>query len=267
MKTFYTKIAEHVLQVMYEDPFVLEHMAKSFWIEEGMPCAPDLVVSINTGYGQSFKNYEVKIAKTRHTIQFSRADYEIWVDSEYRIATIWVHDDLALKHALTNLYSSFIVKQNWGLLVHSSCILEEGSAHLFAGHSGAGKSTAARLSAPRELLSDEATLIKVQEESVTVFNSPFRSDIPPEDCSVICELASIQLLVQSPLIKRELMTKSDAYLQLIDKVFYWDHGSVDTHHVLEMLQKLVKQVPVYRLEFQKNDLFWGLITNDSVYSK
>ena len=50
-----------------------------------------------------------------------------------------------------NLYSSFIAYHNWGLLIHSSCVVNKGEAHIFSGHSGAGKSTAAKLSHPRDL--------------------------------------------------------------------------------------------------------------------
>jgi hypothetical protein len=198
--------------------------------------------------------------KTRTTLMFSRADYEILVDSGYSKATVLVHDELALKHALMNLYSSFIVSRNWGLLLHSSCALEAGKAHLFSGQSGAGKSTAARLSEPRELLSDEATLVKISQQGIQVFNSPFRSEINPTRFEGSCSLSSIQLLHQATENRRELLRKSDALLALFDKVFYWAHSDQETRQVMRLLNSLVDKVPVYDLEFQKNPSFWELIS-------
>lgn len=125
----------------------------------------------------SFVDYNVESIENRNTIQYRRADYVIEVDREFKSATIQVYDELALKHAMMNLYSSFLVYHNWGLLIHSSCVIEKEKAHMFAGQSGAGKSTAAKLSFPRNLLSDEATLVKITPEKVTVFNSPFRSEL------------------------------------------------------------------------------------------
>jgi hypothetical protein len=294
MQTFYTKIADHILKITYDQPFIRDYMARSFQIEERcehdlnqsdsnihanvqthnshiaqthvLPREknhsqnPDLVIIIRGGYGIPFVNYDVQIMKTRTTIRFSRADYEIFVDSSYNEAMLFVHDQLALKHALMNLYSSFIVNQNWGLLLHSSCAIEAGMAHLFAGHSGAGKSTAARLSEPRELLSDEATLVKISPEGIRVFNSPFRSEINPTRFEGSYRLDSVQLLHQAVENRRNLIKKSDALLNLFDKVFYWTHSNKETGQVMRMLSILVDQVPVYDLEFQKNPSFWELIS-------
>lgn len=221
---------------------------------------PDMYLTIVNGYGDSFSDYNVEITKSKNSICYQRTDYRIEVNSEFNRATIMVYDDFALKHALLNLYSSFIVFHNWGLLMHSSCVLDHNKAHMFAGHSGAGKSTAARLSQPRELLSDEATIIKVENDSVTVYNSPFRSDTETNEYVPESPLKSIQLLVQSRAIKRTRIKKSEAVIDLIGKVFYWKHDPEDTKKVLLLLTKLIVSVPVYELQFEKNNNFWELIT-------
>ncbi|WP_347548691.1 hypothetical protein ABFG93_14275 [Pseudalkalibacillus hwajinpoensis] len=181
--------------------------------------APDMVIRLEDNYGIPFIDYDVKIIKDHTKITYQRSDYLIEVDPDYKEATLYVHDELALKHALMNLYSSFIVHHNWGLLIHSSCAIEKGKAHIFSGQSGAGKSTAAKLSHPRELLSDEASILKITDQGVTVYNSPFNSELDSSDLEE-ASLASIQLLHQSLSNRREKISKSDALLQLIDKVFY-----------------------------------------------
>lgn len=113
---------------------VIERNLQSFIYADNQH--PDLVIKIEDGYGVGFKDYEVEIIKDQNQISFQRADYLIKVDSEYKTAKISVNDELALKHALMNLFSSFIVYHNWGLLIHSSCAIEQEKAHLFAGQSG-----------------------------------------------------------------------------------------------------------------------------------
>jgi hypothetical protein len=159
-----------------------------------------------------------------------------------------------------NLYSSFIVYHNWGLLIHSSCAIDNGKAHIFAGQSGAGKSTAAKLSYPRKLLSDEAALIKITPEKVTVFNSPFRSELEAGNFKEQVELASVQILYQALQNNRAKLTKSDALLHLMDKVFFWPHSLDETKTIMRLLTDLVKIVPGYELQFQKNNTFWELIS-------
>ncbi|MBT2657101.1 hypothetical protein J7E81_18030 [Bacillus sp. ISL-18] len=259
MKVIQTKIGDHFIQIMsqFEKPNKILH---NFQTNTEVIQQPDLIIKIKNGYGIPFQDYEVTITKKNNKIIYTRADYLIEVDSEYKTATISVYDDFALKHALTNLYSSFIVHHNWGLLIHSSCVLENGKAHLFSGHSGAGKSTAAKLSFPRQLLSDEASLVKITPNQVTVFNSPFRSELEAEPFEGNVELASIQILFQALQNKRVKLEKSDALLHLMDKVFFWPQSQDEVKKILRLMTQLVKQVPVYELHFQKNNTFWELIS-------
>jgi hypothetical protein len=261
MNKLLTKIGEHYVQIFCESDTLYKSTEKNFYRNmELKNIKPNLTIKINHGYGVPFLNYEVEITNLGDKITYHRADYQIEVDSEYKSATISVYDELALKHALTNLYSSFIVHHNWGLLLHSSCAIENGKAHIFAGQSGAGKSTAAKLSSPRCLLSDEATLLKITSSGVTVYNSPFRSELEAEPFEGSVELASIQLLHQALKNKRIQSAKSDALLHLMDKVFFWPRSQEETKAILKLMTMLVMQVPVYDLFFQKNNTFWELIS-------
>ncbi len=260
MQQFRVKVGEHQLQINLVGSEL--HMLKENF--QFVPLVeyrdPDLFIHIEMDYGIPFVNYDVKITRHQGSIQFSRADYVINVDVNFKEARLFAHNELALKHALMNLYSSFIVHNNWGLLLHSSCVLEEGKAHIFSGHSGAGKSTAAKFSAPRELLSDEATLLKITPGSITVFTSPFRSELETSKLIEKSTLGSIQLLQQSLTNSRKRLKQSDALLELVDKVFFWSHDKEGTKQIFSLLNQLVKTVPVYNLHFQKNNTFWELIS-------
>jgi hypothetical protein len=261
MKKWFTKIGDHLIYVICESHYLMDELNQNFnhyKVVNGYH--PDLTIKINAGYGVPFFNYEVEINKNTEKIIYRRADYLIEVDTEYKFATISVYDQLALKHALTNLYSSFIVYHQWGLLIHSSCAIENGKAHIFAGHSGAGKSTAAKLSYPRQLLSDEASLLKITENGVRVFNSPFRSELKAEAFNGNIELASVQILYQALVNRRVRIGKSDALLHLMDKVFFWQHSQEETKTIVKLITMLVQQVPVYELHFEKNNTFWELIS-------
>lgn len=261
MKEINTKIGDHIIQLICVSKNLKKFFEKNFnsFIDTEDP-QTDLVIKIEDGYGVAFIDYEVEIIKQYGKIFYRRADYLIEVDSYYKSATISVYDELALKHALTNLYSSFIVHQNWGLLIHSSCAIEQEKAHIFAGQSGAGKSTAAKLSYPRDLLSDEATLVKITSDGVKVYNSPFRSELEADEFEGKVDLVSVQILNQALQNKRTKIGKSDALLHLMDKVFFWPHSQEETKMILRLMTMLVKQVPVYDLHFQKNNTFWELIS-------
>jgi hypothetical protein len=222
--------------------------------------SPDLSIHIEEGYGVPFVDYQVQISPDSNKITYRRADYLIEVDQHYTTARILVYNDFALKHAMTNLYSAFIVHHGWGLLIHSSCVDHQRKAFLFAGQSGAGKSTVAKLSSPRSILSDEATLIKILENDIWVFDSPFRSELTMPYDYHSCQLAGIHLLIQSTENKTNTVSKSEALVKIMDKVFFWHHDHRETAKVLSMCRQLVDHIPVYNLYFQKNDTFWEMIS-------
>jgi hypothetical protein len=260
MKIINIKVGTHHIQVFVSTNQLISFFSKNFKIVKELNSEPDIRLIIIEGFGSPFKDYHVSIKKESNKVYFRRSDYMIESDLDYKNAAIFVKDELALKHALTNFYSSYIVYHNWGLLIHSSCAIEDGKAHIFAGQSGAGKSTAARLSQPRELLSDEATLVQITPDEIKVYNSPFRSEIiatGPEECVT---LKSLQLLYQSKQNKRVKIKKADALIHIIDKVFYWAHSPEETKKAMSLLRFLIDKVPVNELYFKKDDTFWELIS-------
>jgi hypothetical protein len=260
MDSISVTIGTHNIQMIIDSKDLTDFIKQSYTIIQSEN-KPDIFLTIKQGYGIPFIDYQVEITKQDGKITFRRADYLIEVTTDYQSATIHAYDEFALKHAMTNLYSAFIVYKQWGLLIHSSCVIEDGKAHLFAGQSGAGKSTAAKLSSPRSLLSDEATIVQIATDGIFVHNSPFRSEIltgGDEDC---VPLASMQLLHQSLQNNRITMGKADTLLQLMDKIFYWKHDPEETKTILRLLTRLVDQVPAYDLYFKKDNTFWELISS------
>jgi hypothetical protein len=259
MKNYLSVIGEHTVEISVPSSMYAE-IIKLFKNMKSRNQIPGIKVKIILGYGGTFASYHVSIKKDTEKITFQRSDYLIESTPDYTSATIHVHDELALKHALMNLYSSYIVYHNWGLLIHSSCAIENDKAQIFAGHSGAGKSTAARLSEPRALLSDEATIVKISDNEITVFDSPFRSELQSTGYQQPSPLAGIQLLLQAENNRLEKMRKPDALLSLMDKVFYWSHDPAETQRIMGLLRTLVEKVPVNELYFRKDPTFWELIS-------
>jgi hypothetical protein len=260
MKMMNTKVGSHYIQISVRSNGLLEFLKINFKEIDQLEGDPDVTLTIVEGFGSPFKDYDVSISKDDNKVYFHRTDYLIESDLDYKNAVIYVRDKLALKHALTNLYSSYIVYHNWGLLIHSSCAIEDEKAHIFAGQSGAGKSTAARLSLPRNILSDEATLVQIKPNGINVFNSPFRSEILATGAEGCVPLESIQLLNQALQNQRLSMKRADALIHLMDKIFYWAHNAEETKIVMGLLKHLVEKVPAYDLYFKNDETFWELIS-------
>jgi hypothetical protein len=260
MNIIYKNIGDHTIKFTFNQKKIADFIMENFCDLSSNITEQDMEITIFLGFGSPFSDYNVYISKENERIIFRRSDYLIVAGIDYRSATIFVNNELALKHALMNLYSSYITYHNWGLLVHSSCVIEDGRAHIFAGQSGAGKSTAAMLSQPRNLLSDEATIARITPNEIKVFNSPFRSEINTTGEKECAPLASIQMLHQANQNNRVVLRKAEAFVNLVDKIFYWSHNPEETKKIMGLLKMLVERVPVYELYFRKDDTFWELIS-------
>lgn len=263
MSLYRAKIAEHIIGFHTESKMVESYIFTQYGallLDAADERTPDLFVMISDGYGVPFVDYEVDIAEADGVISYTRKDYRILVDAKYHKACVSIHDEFALKHAMLNLYSAFITWRGWGLLLHSSCLVQDGGAYLFAGHSGAGKSTVVQLSVPRPILSDEATIVKIDREGAWIFNSPFRSDTVIADLPDPYRLSAIHLLRQAAYNKRSLAPKSESIPELMNRVFYWAHDPEETKKVLRLCKRLLEQTQVYVLSFQKNESFWEEIS-------
>ncbi|WP_025028643.1 hypothetical protein [Caldalkalibacillus mannanilyticus] len=261
MESLWIKIGDHIIQIDSHSERMIQFFKKLYQvIMPASTASVDIWIKVEEGYGVPFVDYNVDIKNEKELITYRRADYLIEMAPDFKAASVFVYDEFALKHAFINLYSSYIVHIRWGLLIHSSCVVEKEQAHLFAGPSGAGKSTVAKLSYPRQLLSDEATLIKITDGEIIVYDSPFRSDIEEKGLAECRPLASIQILHQAIENDRILMKKSDGLFQIMDKIFYWTHCPEDTKKILPLMKTLVDRVPLYELHFQKNNSFWELIS-------
>lgn len=265
MRTIYIIIAEHLIKVNTSSVMAHDWVAASFRTvdeSEVSDIFPHLTLQLDWGYGVPFVNFDVEIIEDEDRIAYHRADYRLKIDKWFHTAHLAAYDEFALKHAMMNLYSAYIVHHRWGLLVHSSCVVENGKAYLFSGYSGAGKSTVAKLSMPRPLLSDEATVVKLSSsgKAVSVFNSPFRSELEDRALGEEYPLHGIYFLRQSMQVASQPLKKGQGLLHLTDKVFYWGHDPQETSKVFQLCRKLVDSVPAYDLYFQKNDSFWEMIS-------
>lgn len=263
MHTCYIQIGEHTVFVTTTEPSTVDWLHLHFKVikeENWDDCLPDIYIRIGIGYGQEALSYDVDIREDGEKVRYEREDYLLEVDQDYRRGLLHVHNELAMKHALMALYSAYIVHYKWGLMIHSSCVAEAGKSYLFAGQSGAGKSTVAILSRPRVILSDEATLVRIGPEGVFAYDSPFRSDSSSSFDHECLPLKGIYLLEQSQTIDTDIIRPTEAVLRLMDKIFYWAVNPTETVKVLSMCRQLAEGVPSYKLYFQKNDLFWECIS-------
>jgi hypothetical protein len=99
-------------------------------------------------------------------------------DKDYRNGTVYFHksgENYFLYPFLELLTINLLAESN-GVLLHASCIDDNGSGYLFLGHSGAGKSTIANIWNEEKgirILSDDRVIVSLSEEGLIAHGTPW----------------------------------------------------------------------------------------------
>jgi hypothetical protein len=171
----------------------------------------------------------------------------------------------SIDSALRILHSLLLAKQG-GMLVHASSAIKNGRAFLFAGVSGAGKTTMMRL-APRYaiLLTDEISYVRRDEAGnaceggYVAFGTPFAGELATPGENVSAPVGGIYLLAQGRENKIEPVSEAAAVRGIMESVLFFAKDTELVERVFDAVCALVKRVPVKRLTFMPDARVWELI--------
>ncbi|MCP4448944.1 MAG: hypothetical protein GY811_26965 [Myxococcales bacterium] len=161
--------------------------------------------------------------------------------------------EVALEGVL-RVVSSFALLRHEGLVLHSSAIADAEGAHVFAGVSGAGKSTIASLlvqSWPVEQLSDELLILRRLSDGWSLIVSPFLGS-KGLDHGRVEPLASVNLLVQAPENRRTKVSVHRAIQEICRHILTYAKDPESMGLILDLVTKLMREVPCYELQFVKD---------------
>lgn len=133
-----------------------------------------------------------------------------------------------------------------GVEVHALGLADEdGSGYLFLGHSGAGKSTTARLwmAQPRaKLLSDDRIILRKQDNTFWMYGTPWHGDAGVSSQGRVA-LSSIFLLEQAPGNELLPMTPAQAAAELFARSFVPHYLRDGIQFSLNFLEELARSIP------------------------
>ncbi len=185
---------------------------------------------------------------------------EAWFDPEFRSGRVLLsrryfdteRPVYPLEYPLDELLMIHRLSRGEGVEVHAVGISDEsGSGHLFLGHSGAGKSTTARLWLDRpgvRILSDDRIILRAHDNQIWMYGTPWHGDagIASPDCA---PLSGIYLLEHGSNNERSLLPPGRAAAELFTRSFVTYHSSEGIRFTLEFLDRVARQVPCSTFKF------------------
>jgi len=159
--------------------------------------------------------------------------------------------------------------ESGSLLMHAGSVVRNGKAFLFAGVSGAGKTTITRLAPPdATLLTDEISYVRKSlmevgslDPTYTYYahGTPFAGELAKSGENVKAPLAAVYLLTQGPENRIDDVSKEEAAREILRSVLFFAEDPALVQRVFHAACDLVGHVPVKRLTFQRDASVWELL--------
>lgn len=142
------------------------------------------------------------------------------------------------------------------ILFHTAAIYHHGRGYAFFGTSGSGKTTTARLSAPDPVLNDDLVVLWPEDTEWTMVATPFgkrRGDVRR------APLSALLRLVKSSQVSLDRMPAGRALAELVANSPVVSGDSQWLPVLMERWEGVLRDVPVYALQFRREATFWEVI--------
>jgi hypothetical protein len=157
-----------------------------------------------------------------------------------------------LEYPLDELLMIHRLSRGEGVEVHAVGIADEtGRGHLFLGHSGAGKSTTARLWLQRPgvtILSDDRIILRAHQGRIFMYGTPWHGDAGIAS-PLSAPLSAIYLLEHGQSNERMPLSPGTAAAELFARTFVTHHSEEGIRFTLDFLDRLTRQIPCYLFRF------------------
>lgn len=163
--------------------------------------------------------------------------------------------------AVLRILHTLFLAQEGGFLLHAASVIRNGLAFVFAGVSGAGKTTIARLAPPdATLLSDEISYIRREGNNYVAFGTPFTGDLGKLGQNVCAPIAAFYLLEKGPQNRVAPVTSAEAVRAFLANVLFFAEDPKLVRSVFHSACEFVGRVPMRRLTFLPDSRVWEMFT-------
>jgi hypothetical protein len=163
---------------------------------------------------------------------------------------------------------SLVLAEQGGFLVHAASAIRNNRAFLFAGVSGAGKTTISRLTPPdATLLTDEISYVRrtgnananASASGYTAYGTPFAGELARVGANTSAPLAALYLLVQGPENRIQPIAPLAAARALMRHILFFAEEKELVARVFDSVLDFVSRVEVAQLVFTPDSRAWELI--------
>ena len=191
---------------------------------------------------------------------FRRGDFRARWNAKLGRGHIQQSRNLYAIDSVLRIVHTLLLARQGGFLVHAASAIRNGGAYLFAGVSGAGKTTISRL-APLDatLLSDEISYVRREGDHYRACGTPFAGELAKVGENQSAPLSTLFLLEKGPENRIEEISSAEAIRLLLRNILFFADDCELVNLVFRSACEFVEQVPVRRLAFVPDQRVWEMI--------
>jgi hypothetical protein len=162
--------------------------------------------------------------------------------------------------SVLRIVHTLILARQGGFLLHAASVIRNGSAFLFAGVSGAGKTTISRL-APDDvtLLTDEVSYIRSVGDLYQACGTPFAGELAKVGENRSAPISTLFLLEKGMENRQEEVDPAEAIRAVMRSILFFADDSELVKLVFRSAWDFVERIPVRRLVFSPDQRVWEMI--------
>jgi hypothetical protein len=241
---------------------------------------------------------ELRVRLERGRWVMERGDFRAEWDPQRRRGWVRQSPNPYSIDSVLRILHSLVLSREGGFLVHAASAVRNGRAFLFAGVSGAGKTTISRLAPPDVvLLTDEISYVRPRKQrtgnrkqttgnssalglgdggqrtlpslspvpsslfpSYEAYGTPFTGELARIGENLRAPIAALYLLTQGTGNMIEALTQAEAARALLKNILFFAQDEELVWLVFHSASDFVSRVPVRRLVFAQDARIWELIT-------
>jgi hypothetical protein len=213
-----------------------------------------------------FVDPDADVRVTQHAGKWAmeRGDFRAEWEPARRTGTIRQSANPYSIDAVLRIVHTLVLADEGGFLMHAASVIRNGKAFLFAGVSGAGKTTISRLAPPdATLLTDEISYVRKdaqkQDHSYVAYGTPFTGELAKVGENVSAPVSALYLLAQGPENRIDPVAPGQAVRELLANVLFFAEDQELVQRSFHAACEFVSRVPVSRLTFVPDARVWEMI--------
>jgi len=207
---------------------------------------------------------DVRVTQQAGKWALERGDFRAEWEPARRTGTIRQSANPYSIDAVLRIVHTLVLAQEGGFLLHAASAIRNGKAFLFAGVSGAGKTTISRLAPPdATLLTDEISYVRKDvrkhDLSYVAYGTPFTGELAKLGENVSAPISALYLLAQGPENRIDPVAPGQAVRELLANVLFFAEDQELVQRSFHAACEFVSRVPVSRLTFVPDTRVWEMI--------